>query len=427
MEIRRTVPVKLDVSDSAAESLFATFEEFRFAANCVVARARRDDGLVETSKQRLHERTYDEVRARTGDLHANLVQAARSRAADALKAVVERWKDGEYASMPTFTADFADYDTRSATFHGDWASLATPDGRVEVEYVLPPNTDNTPFGEYVASGDYEVNGASLHHRNNSFYLHLRAKTEVDDIDPAEHPTVLGVDLGIENLAVTSTARFWSGGLLNHCRDAYERLCGSLQQTGTESAHWTIKDIGQRHSRWSKDLLHNVAKELVAEALAYDCSIIAFEDLADIRERISNASKFQQWAFNKLYEYVEYKAEAVGISVTQVPPQNTSRRCSACGYTAKNNRPNGDDEFCCQECGYELHADYNVLESEALQWSGNLRFPSTAKNIAWKHVRAGQKSRRGRANRQLALKSGTVNGNGEFTPADAVSARAGVHR
>jgi putative transposase len=73
MEIRRTVPVKLDVSNSAAESLFATFEEFRFAANCVVARSRRDDGLVVTSKQRLHERTYDEVRARTGDLHANLV------------------------------------------------------------------------------------------------------------------------------------------------------------------------------------------------------------------------------------------------------------------------------------------------------------------------------------------------------------------
>jgi putative transposase len=398
MEIQRTVPVKLVVSDSAAESLFATFDEFRFAANCVVARSRRDDGLVETSKERLHERTYDEVRTRTVDLHANLVQAARSRAADALKAVVERWKDGEYASMPTFTADFADYDNRSATFHDDWASLATPDGRVEVEYVLPPNTADTPFGKYVENDDYEVNSATLHHRNNSFFLHLRAKTDVDDAEPPEHPTVLGVDLGIENLAVTSTARFWSGSLLNHRRDAYERLRGSLQQTGTESAHWTIKAIGQRFSRWSKDLLHNVAKELVGEALTHECSIIVFERLNDIRKRISNASKFQQWAFNKLYEYVEYKAEPFGIEVVEVPPQYTSQRCSACGHTVEGNRPNGDDEFCCQKCGYELHADYNA-----------------AKNVAWKHVQSGQKSPTGRANRQLALKSGTVNASGDFTP------------
>jgi putative transposase len=119
-------------------------------------------------------------------------------------------------------------------------------------------------------------------------------------------------------------------------------------------------------------------------------------------RMPNAKKFHTWAFNQLVEYVEYKAEAVGIDVTQVSPQNTSRRCTACGYTATNNRPNGDNEFCCQKCGYELHADYNA-----------------AKNIAWKHVRAGQKSRRGRANRQLALKSGTVTVNGEYSPAESI--------
>jgi putative transposase len=409
MEIRRTVPVKLDVNDSDAESLFSTFKEFRFAANCVGSRARRDDGLVETSKQRLHERTYDEVRARTGDLHANLVQAARSRAADALKGVVERWKDGEYAELPTFTADFAEYDTRSATFHADRASLATPDGRAEVEYVLPPQTDGTPFGEYVASGDYEVNGATLHHCNGSFYLHLRAKTEVDDTEPPEHPTVLGVDLGIENLAVTSTARFWSGGLLNHRRESYERVRGALQQTGTESAHRTIQSIGDRESQWADDLLHNVSKELVQEAIEHGCSIIAFENLTGIRERMPGAKKFHTWAFNQLYEYVEYKAEAAGIETTQVSPENTTRRCTACGYTAKNNR-SSQAEFSCQNCGYELHADYNA-----------------AKNVAWKHVQSGQKSPAGRANRQLALKSGTVNVNGEFTPTDPVSDRTGVHR
>jgi len=409
MEIRRTVPVKLDVSDSAAESLFATFAEFRFAANLVVQRARNDDGYVETSKQRLHERTYSEVRDRTDGLTANLVQAARSRAADAIKGVVARWSDGEYAELPTFAADFAEYDKRSATFYDDRVSLSTVDGRVEAEYVLPPETDGTPFAGYVENDAFDVAGATLHHRNGAFYLHLRAKTEMDDPEPAEHPTVLGVDLGIENLAVTSTGRFWSGGLLNHRRNAYERVRGDLQRTGTESAHRTIQSIGDRESRWAEDLLHNVSKELVTEAVEHGCSTIVFERLNGIRERMSKAKKFHTWAFHRLFEYVSYKAEPFGIDTVEVNPAYTSQRCSKCGHTARNNRTSQAD-FSCAKCGYSLHADYNA-----------------AKNVGLKHVRAGQKSRSGRANRQLALKSGALNANGEFAPADTVSARAGVHR
>jgi putative transposase len=408
MEIRRTVPVKLDVSDSAAESLFATFAEFRFAANLVVQRSRNDDGYVETSKQRLHERTYAEVRDRTDGLTANLVQAARSRAADALKGVVARWSDGEYAELPTFTADFAEYDKRSATFHDDHVSLSTVDGRVEAEYVLPPDTDGTPFGQYVESDDFDVAEATLHYRNGTFYLHLRAKTGMDDPEPAEHPSVLGVDLGIENLAVTSTGKFWSGGLLNHRRNAYERVRGGLQQTGTESAHRTIQSIGDRESRWAEDLLHNVSKELVQEAIEHGCSTIVFERLNGIRKRMPGAKRFHTWAFHQLFECVSYKAEPFGIDTVEVNPAYTSQRCSKCGHTARNNRPSQAD-FSCAKCGYTLHADYNA-----------------AKNVGLKHVRAGQKSRPGRANRQLALKSGALNANGEFAPADE-SARAGVHR
>ena len=401
MDVRRTVPVKLDVSDADAELLHDTFAEFRDAANYVVSHARDDSGNIETSKQRLHERTYAQVREQTS-IQANLVQAARSRAADALKGVLARWADGEYASLPTFTADFAEYDKRSATFHEGYASLSTVDGRVEAEYVLPPKTDGTPFGEYVASGDHSVNGATLHHRNGAFYLHLRTTADVDEPEPAEHPTVLGVDLGIENVAVTSTGTFWSGGLLNHRREQYEQVRGGLQQTGTESAHKTIQSIGDRESRWAEDFLHNLSKELVAEAVEHGCSAIAFERLNGIRKRMPRAKKFHTWAFNQLYEYVAYKAEAVGIDVTEVPPQYTSQRCSQCGHTARNNRPTQAD-FSCQNCGYEVHADYNA-----------------AKNVGFKPVRAGQKRPTGRANRQLALKQGALSANGEFSPASGDS-------
>jgi len=52
----------------------------------------------------------------------------------------------------------------------------------------------------------------------------------------------------------------------------------------------------------------------------------------MRARRTGASWGHKWAFDRLYEYVEYKTEEYGIDVEQVDPENTSRRCSHCGFT-----------------------------------------------------------------------------------------------
>lgn len=55
----------------------------------------------------------------------------------------------------------------------------------------------------------------------------------------------------------------------------------------------------------------------------------------------------------------------GTSVlVRVDPRNTSRRCSACGHTAKNNRESQAD-FACQSCGHEEHADTNADTNAAI--------------------------------------------------------------
>ena len=81
MEVRRTVPVKLDVADSDADLLHKTIRQFLDAANYVVDAA-CDGEWVETRKSLLHDETYSEVRNRT-ELHSNHVQSARDRAVDA--------------------------------------------------------------------------------------------------------------------------------------------------------------------------------------------------------------------------------------------------------------------------------------------------------------------------------------------------------
>jgi len=404
MEVVRNIQLKLDVPEDAHSVLDETFEQFRQAAQHVADAGWNDDPTeIEDIKNTLHEQTYSEVREQTS-LQASLVQSARNLAADALGNCKDRiLDDGKKASKPEFRGSVVVYNGRTITYNDDHVTLATVDDRVTAEFVTPDDEEGTPFAEYWTD-DWERKEATLHKRNGTYYLHVAVEKQVEPADPGDESTengvVLGVDLNVDGyLAVTSTGAFLGNAdYLNHRRDEYERRRGNLQQTGTRSAHLTIKSIGSRFARWSADYLHRVSKAIVQEAVENDCTAIAFENLTHIRERISNASKFQQWAFRELQRHVEYKAEEYGIDVDDVAPAYTSQRCSdgECGFTHEDNRDG--DEFECLKCGKELHADYNA-----------------ARNIGWRLVQHWLKSGAGRATSQLALKTGTLNANGQFRP------------
>jgi len=176
----RTVPIKLDVDESAAGLLHQTTDYFLDAANYVVNVAWEPDWKI-TSKTKLHDLTYYDVRD-DSPLPANLVQAARNRAAEAVKGVVERWKDGKKASKPYFTSRFASYDARTVTVNADHCTLATIDGRVTADFVLPDEQRDTPHSAYLFNDDYDVKGATLHYDTveDCFYLHVRTKPTVEN-------------------------------------------------------------------------------------------------------------------------------------------------------------------------------------------------------------------------------------------------------
>ena len=408
MEVRRTVPVALDVDSNDAALLEDTVDTFLWSAQYVVDHAFQGE-YVTTSKTTLDDETYDDVREATDGFNGGLVQAARNKAAEACKSIVACWKNDKKASKPRFTSPHVVYDHRTATFHDDYVSLATTDGRIEADYVLPDEDSDTPHSEYLFSDEYETTGAELHYHDGDWVLHIHCKKEVESDTPdqatTENGTVLGVDLGVNNLAVTSTGTFWTGDEFDHWRCEYENRRGSLQQCGTRWAHENIQSVGRKEEGRFKQMLHRISNELVAEARENECSVIAFEDLTDIRER-TGASWGHKWAFDRLYDYVEYKAEECDIGVEQVDPENTSRRCSHCGFTHPDNRDG--EEFECLKCGYENHADYNA-----------------AKNIGLRYLRRNQTGGDGGAPLGVRLNSGTLNVNGGYSPADE-SARTGVH-
>ncbi|WP_136602852.1 RNA-guided endonuclease InsQ/TnpB family protein [Salinigranum halophilum] len=410
MEVVRTVKVKLDVPTERCEDLHQTKTRFLHCANTTAQWAWRHphDHCV-TSKRKAESALYERLRDETESLHANLVQKGIRRAIEATKSGVARLRKGERTSQPEFDAWSVVYDKRSATFHRDHVSLATVDGRVECDYVLPDDPEGTPIGEYLLNEAYEFRTSTLQYDRSSgeFYLHARMRRTTDeheqspaDSSDAKHRTVLGVDLNVDgSLAVASTGAFiGNADELTHRRREFEKTRGSMHQTGTRSAHLSIQSMKDREHRWMQDELHRAANQILEEARDHGCTHVAFENLTDIRTRMAAAKRFHAWAFRRLYEYVEYKAEIYGIEVEQVSPAYTSQRCSKCGCTHESNR-RSKHQFVCRACGYEVNADYNA-----------------SKNIAGKllkRLHSGQTSPSGGAPCQCALTSGTLSLNGEF--------------
>jgi putative transposase len=390
--VRRTAITRISVDGEQRDLLENTISEWK--RGCQIA----TDFAWErcNAKSDVQPLAYDPVREDTdlGSQHAIL---ATHQAAQAITGCIERRSKGKKVSKPTFTAPTVKYDRRTMTlFDDDTVSLSTTENRVRCPLALPDDDDGYQR-QYLDSDEWSVTESTLTARDGEFFLHIgfRRHKNATERNTAEDGTVLGVDLGIENLAVTSTAYFFSGRELTHDLHEFEKVRARLQRTGTRSSHRTIAQSSGRVLRYVRDVLHRASNALIDEALRYNCDVIAFEDLTHIRER-THASWGHKWAFRTLYEQVEYKAEAVGISVKQVGSAYTSQRCSECGFTADENRPSRND-FRCQKCESEANADYNA-----------------AKNIGMRYVRRGQQSSRRTGDSQLALKSGTVTPNAGFT-------------
>lgn len=393
--IRRTAITRLAVTDAQHEVLERTVSAWKRGCQLAV-----DIAWQRTSSKRgIQDLAYDTIREETGlgSQHAIL---AIHQAAEATSACESREANGRGVSKPTFSAPTVRYDARTMTLFGDVSvSLATTESRVRCDLVLPAEEDGYQY-QYLDSEDWDLTESTLTIRDGEWYLHLGFRRPAEPTGTAaENGTVLGVDLGIEHLAVTSTGRFFPGGELEHRRECFTESRHRLQQTGTRSAYRTLHRMSGRERRFAADLLHRVANGIVAEARRYRCAAIAFENLTGITERLPNARPFHRWAFRQLVTYVEYKARVYDIEVCTVDARNTSWQCSRtdCDHVAEANRPRRD-RFRCQVCGYEVHADYNA-----------------AKNIGLRAVRCGPTSSHRTGVSQCALKSGTVTPKGGFTP------------
>ena len=247
-------------------------------------------------------------------------------------------------------------------------SISTAKGRKKVRYRC-----GSFQRAYLESPHWAILAARLLHKRRRkgwrYELHV---TVARDGPERKSGDVLGVDTGRHYLAVASTGRdahFFPAGHLKPKKEHFRRLRGKLSSKGTRSSTRTFIRASGREARLTTQFQHETANALVRLALDSRCAAIAVERLNGIRERTGARSKKARyhhgtWAYGRFLAILRYKAEAVGLEIVQVAPENTSRACDSCGGVDKANRRGL--LFACIRCGYSLHADLNAARNIRLR-------------------------------------------------------------
>ena len=315
----------------------------------------------------LHKAQYAVQRGESG-LTAQVVVRAIGKVADAYKLD----KRTQRTFQPTGAIAF---DDRILTWYTDkgQVSVWSVNGRLKLPFVC---------GEYQRGLlAFRQGEADLAFVDGEFYL--LATISIPDPPLIITEGVLGVDLGIVQLATDSEGRSYSGEAIKACRRRNRAHRSGLQKTGTKRAKRSLKKMSRKASRFCRHVNHVISKQLVQSALSSRKALV-LETLTGIQERANGFSREMKWqmgnwAFDQLKQFVVYKAKMAGIAVYFVDARNTSRTCSCCGYCDKTNRKS-QSQFLCLQCGFQANADYNAscnIARKGLETRASVRRPIVA--------------------------------------------------
>lgn len=339
-----TVKCKLKVPVNFRQQIDETLNSFADACNQILAVAKAENCWNTT---KLHHKVYKPTRESTG-LKANHVCQAIRRVINNAKAVKQIHK---------FRPTSISLDARTFEYKEVTQQVGVTLKSCRVKFDLS-------IGGYqigLLKGQKPTSATLSKTRRGDYYINI--VVEIPQQPKGKTPKVIGVDLGLRDIASTSTGKSWDGSQLRKTRDRYVRTRASIQSKRTKGAKRLLRRLSGREKRFQQWINHNISKQLVEEAKQLNANI-AFEDLTGIRLRTKIRKKtrteINRWAFYQLRMFTQYKAQIAGIDVILVNPRYTSQTCSRCHHI----HPEGGKSyrkrklFKCGNCGFEHDSDIN---------------------------------------------------------------------
>lgn len=199
----------------------------------------------------------------------------------------------------------------------------------------------------------------ISHRAGRWFLSVAVETPYQ---PKEVSGVIGVDLGIKEMAVTSNGDVYSN--IKAYKSSQRKLSRlqrklSRQTKGSGRREVTKRKIAMLHYRISEQ--RKQAIHLMTKYLADNYELIALEDL-NTRGMLKNrrlSKAISDVSFHEIKRQLEYKVEA-NDGIVQLVDRfyPSSKTCSECGYV-KLELKLSERTFICESCGMSMDRDLNA--------------------------------------------------------------------
>ena len=199
-----------------------------------------------------------------------------------------------------------------------------------------------------------------------------------EVETPRHPAsnVVGVDMGVANLATLSTGdTIAPANALEKRQQQLARAQRAMSRKQKFSRNWTkakarVQKIHARIGNARRDHLHKLTS-----ALSKNHAAVVIEDLQvrnmtrsasgtveqpgrNVRAKAGLNRSILDQGWHEFRRQLAYKQAWRGGMVVAVPPQYTSQQCSVCGHVEAANRPT-QSRFACVACGHTAHADVNA--------------------------------------------------------------------
>ena len=298
------------------------------------------------NKAKAHTELYQLFRTEYPEMPSAIIQSIRDTALENVKSLKFKFKPFKKATS------HVRYDKRTISLKGNKLSIGWSGDRIKQIIKLPKF-----FTERYGAWKFQAATIGYDKFHKCFKVNLIFNTNTPE--KLGNKSV-GVDRGLYNIISLSDGFRYASNQIRKVKREVLFLKKQLQTKGTLSAKRKLKKLSGYEKRFSLDINHKIAKQLVN--MQYD--IFVLEDLSGIRKQKSKGKVLNKWlsdwSFFQLEQLITYKAEILGKSVVKVDARYTSQKCSNCGEIEKNNR-NGS-HYVCDRCGYKEHSDINAAKN-----------------------------------------------------------------
>lgn len=250
---------------------------------------------------------------------------------------------------------------------------------ISTDYIQLPKMGKIKLKEKkypIKEGKLKLSRATVSRHADRWFVSFFIKEDIDlpkipSITEIEKNDVLGVDLGIKELAITSDGETFNNPKAYKSKlkklKRYQRRV-SRKQKGSNNKKKAITRLSKIHKKIS-DIRNDTVQKLTTSLVKTKPKMIVIETLKpkNMSKNHKLAGAILDSAFGKIKDTLKYKCEWNGIHLIMAPQfYASSKYCSSCGYK-HNDLKLSDRKWICKNCGIEHDRDINAAKN--LQFLG----------------------------------------------------------